>query len=410
VSTKSPGSGYELLAQPQFRQLWIANFSSSLGSVMLLLAASWLMTSMTRNALLVALVQTSVSIPFFFFSIPAGIINDLFGYRRILLIAHVAMMIPTALLGLLAWQGRLSPWVLLLLLFLVGVGTVIHQSSWKTLLQDLVPTEQSMAAVSLNSLSNKIGQAAGPMIGGFLMGWAGGALVFGARAASHLIMIIQLGRIPQPAIPEAKDPFSLANLMRFFGEGWGYLCASPEIRGPMIRCALFMGPCAGMLALLPLEARDNVQTGVIGYGGLLAALGSGTSLGSGLMPMLHQNFRTGPMTSMALAVFSLCVLGVSQWDSMLLDAMFLFFGGFSWSILTVSHQVSVQISSPDKLRGRLTSFYMLTLQGSMALGSFVFGWIADCIGVSGSIMLSGFVAMGGLLLVKKYPLVAGKSS
>lgn len=165
MSTKSSGSGYELLAQPQFRELWIANLSSSLGSVMIMLAASWLMTSMTRNALLVALVQTSVSIPFFFFSIPAGIINDLFGYRRILLIAHVEMIIPTALLGLLAWQGRLSPWVLLVLLFFIGVGTVIHQSSWKTLLQDLVPTEQSMAAVSLNSLSNKIGQAVGPMIG-----------------------------------------------------------------------------------------------------------------------------------------------------------------------------------------------------------------------------------------------------
>jgi predicted MFS family arabinose efflux permease len=127
------------------------------------------------------------------------------------------------------------------------------------------------------------------------------------------------------------------------------------------------------------------------------------------MPMLHRNFSTGPMTSMALTVFSFCVLGVSQWDSMLLDAIFLFLGGFSWSILTVSHQVSVQISSPDNLRGRLTSFYMLTLQGSMALGSFLFGWIADCIGVSGSIMCSGLVAVSGLLLVKKYPLVAGKS-
>lgn len=410
MSTKSSGSGYELLAQPQFRELWIANLSSSLGSVMIMLAASWLMTSMTRNALLVALVQTSVSIPFFFFSIPAGIINDLFGYRRILLIAHVEMILPTALLGLLAWQGRLSPWVLLVLLFFIGVGTVIHQSSWKTLLQDLVPTEQSMAAVSLNSLSNKIGQAVGPMIGGSLMGFAGGILIFAARVVSHLIMILQLGRIPKPVIPVANDPFSLANLMRFFGEGWGYLCDSPAIRGPMIRCALFMGPCAGMLALLPLEARENIQTGVIGYGGLLAALGSGTSLGSGLMPMLHRNFSTGPMTSMALAAFSLCVLGVSQWDSMLLDAIFLFLGGFSWSILTVSHQVSVQISSPDKLRGRLTSFYMLTLQGSMALGSFLFGWIADCIGVSGSIMCSGLVAMSGLLLVKKYPLVAGISS
>lgn len=407
--SKHLGSGYELLAQRQFRDLWITNLVSSFGSVMLLLAASWIMTSMTRNAVLVALVQTSVSLPFFFLSIPAGILNDLYGYRKLLLIAHVAMMVPTALLGLLAWRGLLSPWLLLLLLLMIGVGTVIHQSSWKTLLQDLVPTEQSMAAVSLNSLSNKIGQAAGPMIGGFLVEVAAGVWVFATRVASHIIMILLLRRIPKPLVPEARDPFSLVNLMGFFGEGWRFLCGSSAIRGPLIRCALFMAPCAGMLALLPLEARENIQTGVIGYGGLLAALGVGTSLGSGLMPMLHRNFRTGPLTTVALAVFSVSVLGVSQWDSMLLDASFLLAGGFSWSILTVSHQVSVQLSSPDMLRGRLTSFYLLTLQGSMALGSLVFGWIAATCGVSRSIMLCGFVAMAGLLLVKKYPLTTGQS-
>jgi predicted MFS family arabinose efflux permease len=94
---------------------------------------------------------------------------------------------------------------------------------------------------------------------------------------------------------------------------------------------------------------------------------------------------------------------------MLLDASFLLLFGFSWSILSVSHQFSVQTSSPEGMRGLMTSFYNMTLQGSMALGSVVFGVIAERQVVSASILIAGLVATGGLLLVGRYPVSDGRA-
>ena len=103
-------------------------------------------------------------------------------------------------------------------------------------------------------------------------------------------------------------------------------------------------------------------------------------------------------------MFSLAVVGISRWDSMLLDATFLVFFGFTWSALSVSHQYAVQIYSPGHMRGLIMSIYALVLQGSMAVGSFGFGLIAERFSVSRSILLAGFVAMSGLLLVRRYPM------
>ena len=160
----------------------------------------------------------------------------------------------------------------------------------------------------------------------------------------------------------------------------------------------------GVLALLPLEAKENVQTGAIGYGGLLTALGIGTTAGTSLMPVLQRHLRLNPVATAAVGGFALAVFGISRWDSMLLDASFLLLFGFAWSVLSVSHQFAVQAHSPAEMRGLMTSTYTLVVQGSMALGSFGFGVLAQQASVSRSILSASFVAAAGLVLVRLFPM------
>jgi len=398
-----PAAGYELLGHRPFRELWAANLVFSLSSVMLLLASAWLMTSMTTSPLMVASIQTAGSLPFFFFSIPFGMLSDRFGHRKLLVIAHSWMLAAAGVLALITWRSQVTPWLLLSLLGLIGVGAAIEESAWKPLLLDVVPPDAAVAAISLNSMSNKIGQAAGPMLGSSLMDVAGAATVFATKALSHFAMIIALLRAPQRAAGESQQQQPPV-IRRSFREGWTLLRQSREIYGPLIRCAAFIIPNAGMIALLPIDARENIQTELIGFGELLTSLGVGSFVALSLMPWLRNRFRVGPLSSVALAVFALAVLGLSQWDSMLADALFLFVAGFAWSILGISHQVSVLTAAPDGMRGLITSFYVLTVQGSFAAGSFLFGLIAQQVGCDNSIMLAGFVAMAGLLLVRRFPL------
>ncbi len=419
VIKKLFGPGFGLLAQNDFRNLWIGNFFSNTGTFMMIIAAGWEMSSLTQNAALVAMVQTALSLPFFFFVIPGGILTDLINHRRLLIAAQTWMMVSVALIAWCSWTGRLTPWLLLGLLTLVGIGTAIHQPAWKTILQDLVTREQSAAAVALNSLNYNIGQALGPFLGGLLSGALGAAGVFLCKALSYLSVIGALWPIPDDRLPKPKTSVSASSVVSSLGEGFSFVKTSPILGGILVRYALFILPASGMMALLPLEARREIGTGIFGYGTLmgvlgvgelLGALGIGAVVGALFIPGLKQRFSLDLVVTVTLACFSLCTLGVSQWNSMLLDDIFLIVGGIAWSVMTVTHQVAVQFCSPDWVRGRTTSFYMLTLQGTTALGSLTFGWIAQLSTIRESIMLCAVVSMIGILLIRRFPLTNSDSA
>ncbi|AQT80242.1 hypothetical protein B1R94_14695 [Mycolicibacterium litorale] len=397
--------GYELFRQRRFTELWSANLVLNLGLVMLMLGVSWEMTSLTSSPVLVSMVQTVISLPFVFLSIPVGVASDRRGPRTLLLASQVWMLLVTGFMAVVALTGGwdFTPTLLLATMSLVGVGLVVQQSAWKPFLHDFVPEDKLVAAISFNSLSNKISQTLGPVLGGYLMGLAGAAVVLFTRALSHVVMIVALLHLTRKRMTDevAAERVSAKRSLR---DGWRVLRRTPQLYGPMIRCALLMGPCAGVLALLPLEAKENVQTGAIGYGGLLTALGIGTTAGASLMPVLQRHLRLNPMATVAVAGFSLAALGISRWDSMLLDASFLLVFGFCWSVLSVSHQFAVQTQAPAEMRGLMTSIYALVMQGSMAVGSFGFGVLAQQVSVSRSILTAAFVAMSGLLVVRRYPM------
>jgi MFS family permease len=385
---------------------------------MMIIAAGWEMSSMTQNAALVAMVQTALSLPFFFFVIPGGIITDLVNHRRLLIIMQTSMLLAVAVIAWCSWTGRLTPWVLLGLLTFVGIGTAVHQPAWKTLLQDLVTREQSASAVALNSLNFNIGRAIGPFLGGMLAGIGGAASVFACKSLSYVSVIGALWPIPNERMPQPKTGVTASSVISSIGEGFSFLKTSPILRGILLRYGLFILPASGMMALLPLEARRELGSGVFGYGALmsflgvgelLGALGVGAVIGSLFIPGLKQRFSIDSVVMVTLVCFSLCILGVSQGNSMLLDDLFLIVGGAAWSVMTVTHQVAVQFCSPDWVRGRTTSFYMLTLEGATAIGSLTFGWIAQLTTIRESIMLCAVVSMLGILLIRRFPLTDDSS-
>lgn len=174
-----------------------------------------------------------------------------------------------------------------------------------------------------------------------------------------------------------------------------------------MRTAMVMVTCGAVLGLLPLEAKENIQTGPIGYGGLLAALGIGSAIGAALTPILRRHIRLAWLSAAAIVILGLAAIGISQWDSMVLDASFLLFYGCAWSIVTITHLSSVQIASPEDMRGLMTAIYALAVQGSMAAGSFGFGLAAQQIGVSRAILIAGVFALSSLLFIRRFPVTEG---
>ena len=410
MSAKLFGPGIAPLRQPEFRDLWIANFVSNLGTIMHGVAAAWLMTTLTPSPLLIGLVQTAASLPAFLLGLAGGALTDLVNRRRLLVGAQLWMMVSASLMAVMAWRGHLSPGSLLLLLFLLGMGSAIHLPGWQTLLQDLVTRDRMSAAVSLNSISFNLARAIGPAIGGFLVGTIGVAWLFALNAFSFVAVLAGLGRVPDHMVPASKGRATPGSVLRSLGEGFSYVRSSGHFRGILLRTACFMVTGSGVLALLPLVARDHLGTGATGYGILLSTFGVGSVLGALFIPGLRRLFPIDRMVGGCLLVFSAAVVVVGMGRDTMLVAAAMLVGGLMWIVIAVNHNISVQMCVPDELRGRAISFYLLTFQGSLALGSWLSGWLAEWVGVGPTIVCSGILSCAGLFLVSCCPLVLGENT
>jgi len=88
--------------------------------------AAWLMTSLTRNPLYIALIQTASALPFFLLALPAGSIGDIFDRRKLILSTETWMLVIAVLLTGVTLAGAMTPWLLLLLTFALSIGDAVE--------------------------------------------------------------------------------------------------------------------------------------------------------------------------------------------------------------------------------------------------------------------------------------------
>src|ERR1044071_4701088 len=120
-----PASSLSPFRSNLYSTVWIAALFLYIGAAMYDIGASWLMTSLAPNPLLVSLITTSTTLPIFLFALPSGAISDIFDRRNILLIACAYMFAISTILGILTFVGMSTPEILLILTFALGAGTTM---------------------------------------------------------------------------------------------------------------------------------------------------------------------------------------------------------------------------------------------------------------------------------------------
>src|SRR6202521_215455 len=137
-----PNSAWAPLGEPLFRSLWIAAVISYTGTWMQNVGAGWLMTQLTISPLMVGLVQAATTLPVFLVILPAGALADMVDRRRFLLITQVWMVAAAALLGIFTLLGNVTPWILLLFTFVLGLGAVMNDPAWQAITPEIVSPGQ----------------------------------------------------------------------------------------------------------------------------------------------------------------------------------------------------------------------------------------------------------------------------
>jgi len=159
-----PVSAWSPLANPLFRAVWLAAVASNVGTWMHNVGADWLMTTLAPTPLMVALMQTAENAPLFMLALPAGALADIVDRRRLLIYTQAWMLLAASSLAILTLLGLTTPWVLLSLIFALGLGAALNAPAWQAIIPELVPRSELPAAVSLNSVSFNIARAVGPAL------------------------------------------------------------------------------------------------------------------------------------------------------------------------------------------------------------------------------------------------------
>src|SRR6202011_4818978 len=118
----NPTSIWLALRNPVFRKLWLASLVSGCCFSAHDMAATWAMNTLTPSPLYLSLLSTAASLPFFLFTFPAGALADMLNRKKLLCVMHVWLILAAAGLAVLGWLGLLHPSVILIAVFLLGVG------------------------------------------------------------------------------------------------------------------------------------------------------------------------------------------------------------------------------------------------------------------------------------------------
>ena len=387
------------LREPLFRTLWIAAVISYTGTWMQNIGAGWLMTTLTMSPFMVGLVQAAATLPVFLVILPAGALADMVDRRRLLLFAQTWMVFASGVLGVLTLLDVVTPWVLLLLTFLLGLGAVMNDPAWQAITPEIVSNEQHASAVALNSAGFNVARAVGPALGGLVVAAAGCGTTFLLNALSFFGVILFLYRWKRRPNGQVRSE----RVFDAIQTGFHYVRRSSVVKSVLIRTGTFSLAASAIWALLPIIARPH---GATGYGILVGSFGTGALCGAAVLPRLKRRISVDGVVALSIAVFAFATFAAGVVHQFGPLCLVLFTGGTAWIAILACLNVAAQTMSPDWVRARCLSTYLLVLQGGMALGSTAWGALATRIGVPTALRCSALVLIAGLFTIRRHRLSA----
>ncbi|AYF87594.1 MFS transporter [Pseudomonas sp. JS3066] len=385
-----------------FRIIWIANLFANLGTWAQSVAAAWVVTEAHASPLLVAMIQVASALPLVLMSILSGVLADNHDRRKIMLAGLCFEMSGAIFLSAIAFLGYLDPILLIVSILWISIGGAITIPAWQAAVSEQVPGEMLGNAVLLNSVNYNVARAAGPALGGLMLSAVGPAWVFLFNCLCYLGLIGAIWQwrrsIPVRSLPPEGLIQGVVAALRFTQY-------SSVTRLVMLRSFSFGISASAVWALLPLLAHRNPDGDATVYGYMLGALGVGAISGSLLVNRGRLLIGTSKLISLAGLLFGVVMLALGSLDSLWVIFPALLLGGICWIAAVASYNSAVQILVPDWVKARALALYQTAIYGGLALGSYLWGHLAESMGVKGALFSAGclMIACAFLLYPRRLP-------
>ncbi len=379
---------FSALKVKSFRVYWFGMLVSLIGTWVQAVAQSWLVFQLTNSAFLLGVVGFLSSIPVFLLSLFGGVLADRMNKRNILIATQSAFMFLAFLLAVLTQWKLITPFQIMLIAALNGVVMAFDAPSRQAVIVELVGREHLFNAIALNSVAFNSSRIIGPALAGVLVATIGMSGCFYLNGISFLAVIIALFliRVGNNRKNERND-----KALKDLKNGLIFIKNNRLILILIVMTGVMSLFGISYVILMPIFANDVLKVGIQGLGVLMSAAGFGALIGALLLARLGDFNYKGKFLVISTMVFSFSLILFSLSKLYLLSLLALIFMGGSSVTATAIINTLLQTKVPDAFRGRVMSAFMLTFAGIMPFGNLIAGSLAQGLGVSFALLISGIL-------------------
>jgi MFS family permease len=351
----------------------------------------WHLYTLTRDPLALGLVGLAEILPYFCSALFAGYAVDHYSKRNFAVLSSLILMLSSLILASVASEiiVQYPTLVIYSCIGLVGLGRAFIAPSYSAIFALILPRSKYAKASGIGSSAFQIGLVTGPALGGVLVGWTSVTIAYFVAASFALLSAIPLLMLKisnQTSKPDQAVFEGIAEAVKFVINHQVILSAQA-----LDMFAVLFG---GAVAMLPVFIHDIYQVGPEGLGILRSSPAIGAIM-TGIYLARHPiREHAGKFLLWAVAGFGLCIIVFGLTTHFWIAALILALSGVFDGVSVILRTTIMQLSTPDKMRGRVASINGIFIGSSNELGAFESGVTAKLFGLVPSVVLGGLMTLG----------------
>lgn len=378
------------LQHRNYRLWFIGQIISLFGSWMQITAQAFFIFELTHSPAFLGYVGFANGLPSWLFMVYGGVIADRFSRKNILIITQTIMMMLALILALLTFIHIVQPWHIILLAFFLGIANAFDAPARQAFVNELVPKEDLLNAIALNSMMFQSAAAVGPAVAGITYAVLGPGWCFTINGISFLAVIYNLLKMKFAPAPKRIINKSVSKELM---DGLRYLKTQKQILLIMliVSFSTFFG--LSIATLFPVWAVGILHGDATTNGLLQASRGVGAVLCSLVIASFGRNLARGKVLIVGLVSLPVFMILFSINNSFIISSLILV--GIGAGIIAVNNLSNglTQTLVSEEFRGRVMGVYSFSFFGFMPIGALWIGMLAEHFSSPTAILINAIILL-----------------
>ena len=365
------------LRHRDFSLFWWGALVSNIGTWMQNVTIPYVLLTTTGDARWVGVAAFLQFSPSVVLGPLSGSLADRFQRRRVILVTQSMMAVLAFTLWGMWAAGVRSPLALIAIITLGGIVSGLTIPAWQAFVSELVPRDDLLNAITLNSAQFNGARAFGPAIGGVILGAFGASWAFLINGVSYVTVLAALllirSRSAQRARAEGRTLTQFAEGIRYMRRHTGMVVAVSTVV-----VVAFLGNPVFQMAAIFAERVFRVDAAL--YGLLTGALGGGAVIGAVALGALGGGVPRSRLVGTAIVAYAVALVAFGASPTFAVGVVLMAVAGAFFLVVVANLNTSVQLLVPEELRGRVLAVYIMGFTAAYPVGSLVQATLAEQIG------------------------------